>query len=161
VGYIKRTVRCILPVVRKTVLTDIARVMEIEERSHKTPWNILWHKRAIKQDNLFSIVTECDAGDVTGYCVCSDKTPAMVVENIAAFPIRLGYGRSLLNALKRMTSYGGHYESIITEVSESNKAAIAFFVAHGFQKRGVVEKPHGNPENSVSLEWKRYGGSTV
>lgn len=129
---------------RKFEFEDISRILEIERRSFKDPYDIstfllFW---ALDPDGF--LVAEVN-GSVVGYVIASHRDEEIV--SIAVMPEfrRKGVGRRLMEeAMEYLKGKGARKAELMVRVG--NVGAIKFYEGLGFEKVGVVPKYYGNED---------------
>lgn len=124
------------PFIREMRQSDVPRVAAIEREAYEFPWSA-----GIFRDCLLagytSLVLEY-RGEILAYAIMSVAAGEAHLLNlcVALSRRRAGHGRRLLEAVLERAAQAGA-DQIHLEVRPSNDAAIALYVAAGFQRVGV------------------------
>lgn len=121
---------------------DLDRLLRLELRCFGTE---RFSKRVVeaflKRDDCFVLVAE-DAGRVTGagMCVYCTRSGEGRIASVAVDPAHRGKGtgRSILSACERRLKAKGVAEFTL-EVETTNEAAVALYLGHGYQLKGIVK----------------------
>jgi len=115
---------------------DLNGVQLVEQAAYDYPWS-----RAVFRDCLLagyhSLVLEV-GGRISGYAIMSIAAAEAHILNLCVSPAlrRLGYGRSLLNALL-FKAQDSDVKQVFLEVRPSNRVAINLYLSAGFEQIGI------------------------
>lgn len=153
--------------IRRMSAADLKRVMEIAESLQDAPqWPVSAYRAALNPLNtprrIALVAEEPETGALAGFAVASLLAPQAELESIAvaAEGQRRGVGGRLLAAMvedlrtERVTE-------VILEVRASNRAALGFYQAQGFEETGRRPRYYADPQEDAVLMGLRVGASAV
>jgi len=133
-------------------LSDLGRVMEIENESFTDPYpwaefatHLLLHRRGF--------VVACADGEVVGYVLVAREVGGEGwVRSIAVVPLcrRSGVGTALMRAA--MASLAG-CDRVSLLVRKSNGAAMALYRKFSFRETGVIERYYPDGEDALKFQY--------
>lgn len=138
--------------IRKFRPSDLSRVYEIECRSFKDPYHILFLLNLYELYPSTFLVAEVD-GIVAGYIISRIVNNSGHILAVAVAPEyrKRGLGRALTEVtLKEFEEFG--LESAWLEVRLSNSAAIYLYKSLGFEEKGIVNLYYADSESAVILK---------
>ena len=137
---------------RMAALSDVPRIVEIENASMSCPWNATAYEEAIKADHAFIMVAESE-GNIAGFAVFyltppESELPDIVVDSSYRGK---GLGKELLQTsieeLKRR-----EVDTIFLEVRVSNTPARNLYTGLGFEEIGTRKYFYSNPvEDAICM----------
>lgn len=138
--------------IRRFEPRDLSRVYEIERKSFRDPYNVLFlfELHELYPDTF--LVAEKN-GEVAGYIVARQVNYSGHVLAVAVDPRyrRTGIGRKLVESvIKKLGERGAKYMWL--EVRASNSAAIKFYEKLGFEKKKFIEGYYSDGEAAVILK---------
>ena len=137
--------------VRDALVSDLAKIAEIESRSFSTPWSENAFASQLTADSVFKVLTA--DGKIVGYAVIDTQVlPESELFNIAVDPKYRGKGFSKLlmdAALAEVIQRGA--ETVLLEVRASNAAAIGLYEKYGFKQNGVRKGYYSQPKEDAVL----------
>ncbi|CEK10926.1 ribosomal protein S18-alanine N-acetyltransferase [Legionella hackeliae] len=144
--------------IRPMQQSDIARVYEIEQLSHRAPWSrdILSDCVLVGYDCRVLEVMMMSSKQIVGYIICRRNFNICHILNlcVAVAEQRKGYGEKLLEALLHSLA-NSDSDTVILEVRPSNKAALKLYKKFGFEediiKKGYYQDEHGE-EDAILLK---------
>ncbi|MGD1108188.1 MAG: ribosomal protein S18-alanine N-acetyltransferase [Terracidiphilus sp.] len=143
--------------IRPMTAADMARVMEIAASLPEAPqWPEAASLDAMNPESMHRRIALVAAGprpeSVQGFTVASLLPAQAELESIAvaAGSQRRGLGRMLFGALLNELRAGGVLE-IVLEVRASNRAAVAFYRAAGFDQTGIRRAYYADPIEDAVL----------
>jgi ribosomal-protein-alanine N-acetyltransferase len=141
---------------RRARIADADHIAQIEARSFTDPWPREGVQTVLSSRTVTAYVAESSA-HVIGYAIARDAAGVAEILDLAISPEwrRAGVATALLCALIATLEQGGVTE-VFLEVRESNRAARALYLAHGFSPAGRRSRYYRKPvEDAVLL--KRSG----
>lgn len=139
-------------IIRKFRPSDLSRVYEIECRSFKDPYHVLFLLNLYETyPDTFFVAEENSA--VVGYVISRMVNTSGHVLAIAVDPKHRnrGIGRALMNVvIEKLREFG--LEDIYLEVRISNTAAINFYKKLGFEEKGIIRSYYSDGEDAVILK---------
>ena len=143
--------------VRPMCVADLDRVLELAASLPEAPhWPLAAYRSAIDPANTPQRIAlaAADLKDETpaGFLVARLLPPEAELETIvvAAHAQRHGLGRLLLAAL-RENLRAAQVTELILEVRASNRVALGFYGAHGFEETGRRPRYYADPEDDAVL----------
>ena len=134
--------------------SDLARLIELENRCFSDPWSPLALRAELARDHLRRpLVAEVD-GVVTGYLMAWRVVEMLHILNIATDPAqrRSGVGTALLLEAARRAKDEGQ-SRITLEVRRSNDEARSFYKRHGFTETGIRPRYYAdNGEDALIMD---------
>lgn len=121
---------------RRILLEDLPRVMQVEQASYTHPWSegVMRGCMRMGYDMWLGEVDQI----IRSHAVIQMMVDEAHLLNLCVHPAlhRRGYGEQMLkHVIERSEALGAH--RIILEVRQSNKAAIKLYYASGFERIGV------------------------
>jgi len=139
-------------VIRPAKREDIDKIHRIEVLSFKDPYSrsLLTFYLSVAGERGF-LVAEVD-GRVVGYIIGVRTRGICHIISIAVHPNwrRKGIGHVLLSELIKSFAFRG-VNTFTLEVRASNKAAINFYVKHGFVQSGVIRNYYPDGEDAIIM----------
>ena len=138
---------------------DLAQVVAMENRSFVDPWAPEALEQELTPDRLRLPLVAETSGKVAGYLMAWKIVDQLHILNIATDPDfrRLGVGTALLgNAVEKAGNMG--MVEITLEVRESNQAARAFYLRHGFVTRGRRQSYYADNGEDAIIMTRRISG---
>jgi ribosomal-protein-alanine N-acetyltransferase len=151
-------------VLRRAVLEDVARVVEIEQEGFAHPWSRDLLERELGHAWSHTLLAlEPDAGGrerVLGYIVFWLVHDEVHVLNVATAleARRRGVGRALMEAAEEAGRQRGARLSTL-EVRRSNAPALALYVGLGYRQVGVRKNYYAEEREDAIVMVKVLGGS--
>lgn len=140
--------------IRPASVADLAAVVRIENLCFSDPWTPSSLLGELTADaRRLPLVAEAPEG-LVGYLMAWCVVDQLHVLNIATDPawLRRGVGTSLLREAAQRARTSG-LRTATLEVRRGNRAARAFYAAHGFRETGVRESYYAdNGEDAVIME---------
>lgn len=141
--------------VRRMILDDIDRIVEIENISFHTPWT--------RENFLFELtenrcavymVGEVD-GNVAGYGGMWKMVDEGHITNIAVDPMYrgMGVGDAILSTMVKYARENG-ITAMTLEVRTQNKPARSLYSKHGFKDEAIRKGYYTNPDDDAIIMWK-------
>jgi ribosomal-protein-alanine N-acetyltransferase len=140
--------------IRRFKLTDLGRVYEIECKSFKDPYHVLFLLNLYELYHDTFYVAEKN-GIVVGYVISRKVNTSGHILAIAVDPNhrRQGIGSILMEVVTDKLRREGA-EEIWLEVRVSNTGAIQFYKKLGFEKKGYIPHYYSDGEDAIIL--KKY-----
>jgi ribosomal-protein-alanine N-acetyltransferase len=143
--------------IRRMSAADLGSVREIAVRLTEAPnWPIAAYVAAIDTENtprrIALVAADPGNGTLAGFLVASIVSPEAELETIAvaAEGQRRGVGSRLMNALLEELRTE-QVRELILEVRASNRAALGFYRALGFEEKGRRPRYYAEPEEDAVL----------
>jgi ribosomal-protein-alanine N-acetyltransferase len=138
-------------VVRKFEPKDLNRVYEIECKSFKDPYHVMFLLNLYELYSETFFVAEKN-GYVIGYVISRKIDDKAHIIAIAVDPVNRsrGIGKALMEATMKAFKSTGVRE-VYLEVRASNAQAIRFYESLGFQKKGLLRSYYSDGEDGVLL----------
>ena len=143
--------------IRRMSATDLDRVIVIAGSLPEAPqWPASVYVAAMNPANeprrIALVATDPDSDAVIGFLLASLVPPEAELETIAVAPggQRRGIGRLLLKALAEELRTG-QVRVLLLEVRVSNRGALDFYRAQGFQETGRRSRYYADPEEDAVL----------
>ena len=137
--------------VRDALVSDLAKIAEIESRSFSTPWSENAFASQLASNSVFKVLIA--DGEIVGYAVIDTQVlPESELFNIAVDPEHRGKGFSKLlmdAALSDVIKRGA--ETVLLEVRASNAAAIGLYEKYGFVRNGLRKGYYSHPKEDAVL----------
>ena len=123
----------------------LSQAAELERLCFSQPWSES-ALAILTQQNGVGIAALTDGGKLVGYCGMLTVLDEGQITNVAVHPEfrRMGIGNALLNRLLEEANALG-VTQISLEVRESNVAAKALYLRHGFTVAGVRKRFYSHP----------------
>ena len=123
----------------------LSQAAELERLCFTQPWSES-SLAILTQQNGVGIAALTDGGKLVGYCGMLTVLDEGQITNVAVHPEfrRMGIGTALLNRLLEEANALG-VTQISLEVRESNVAAKALYLRHGFTAAGVRKRFYSHP----------------
>lgn len=123
----------------------LSQAAELEQLCFTQPWSES-SLAILTQQNGVGIAALTDGGKLVGYCGMLTVLDEGQITNVAVHPEfrRMGIGTALLNRLLEEANALG-VTQISLEVRESNSAAKALYLRHGFTVAGVRKRFYSHP----------------
>lgn len=139
-------------VVRKFEPKDLSRVYEIECKSFKDPYHVMFLLNLYELYSESFFVAEKN-GYVVGYAISRRINDKGHIIAIAVDPPNRGrgLGKALMEATTETLKSLGVRE-VFLEVRASNKGAIRFYETLGFMRRGVLKSYYSDGEDGILLK---------
>jgi ribosomal-protein-alanine N-acetyltransferase len=141
-----------MTIVRKFKPMDLKRVYEIECKSFKDPYHVMFLLSLYELYSETFFVAEKN-GYVVGYVISRKMDNKVHIIAIAVDSVNrgMGIGKGLMEAtMKTFESIG--IREVYLEVRVSNTHAIRFYEAIGFQKKGLLRSYYSDGEDGVLLK---------
>ena len=139
-------------VIRPAKREDINEICRVEVLSFKDPYsrNLLTFYLSVAGERGF-LVAEIE-GRVVGYIIGVERRGVCHIISIAVHPSwrRKGIGHALLSELIKSFAFRG-IDTFTLEVRASNKAAINFYIKHGFVQSGVIRNYYPDGESAIIM----------
>jgi len=118
-------------------LSHLPQVLQIEQRAYPFPWSDGIFRDCLKAGYSGWILND-EYGATIGYALMSMAVDEAHVLNLCIDPSaqRQGLGRMLLLHMIKLAR-AANATIVLLEVRKSNKAAIALYDSHGFQRLGL------------------------
>ena len=141
-----------MTIVRKFKPMDLKRVYEIECKSFKDPYHVMFLLSLYELYSETFFVAEKN-GYVVGYVISRKMDNKVHIIAIAVDSVNrgMGLGSALMEATMNAFESTGIRE-IYLEVRVSNTQAIRFYEAIGFQKKGLLRSYYSDGEDGVLLK---------
>jgi len=138
--------------VRKFILMDLKRVYEIECKSFKDPYHIMFLLNLNEAYPDTFLVAEKN-GFVIGYIISRRINNKGHIIAIAVDPMArgMGIGKALIEATTRVLRASGIIE-VYLEVRISNLQAIRFYESMGFNKELLLNSYYADGEDGILLK---------
>lgn len=138
-------------VVRRFKPRDLNRVYEIECKSFKDPYHVMFLLNLYELYSETFFVAEKN-GYVIGYVISRKIDNKAHIIAIAVDPVNRsrGVGKALMEATMKAFKSTGVRE-VYLEVRASNAQAIRFYESLGFQKKGLLRSYYSDGEDGVLL----------
>jgi ribosomal-protein-alanine N-acetyltransferase len=142
--------------IRRARIADTDHIAWIEARSFTDPWPREGVRAVLSSRTVTALVAESGA-QVIGYAIARDAADVAEILDLAVSTEwrRAGVATALLRELIETLERGGVRE-IFLEVRESNRAARALYLAHGFSLAGRRPRYYRKPVEDAML-LKRSG----
>ena len=144
-------------IIRKAKIEDIPAIVGMEARCFSCPWS---EKSFLSEldcaDGYFAAAEQ--NGEICGFCVARWFGDEGEVFNVCVAPEhrREGIGDALINnALEKAGKSG--VKRIFLEVRQSNGAARALYLKHGFQVCGLRKRYYDDPTEDAILMLAEIG----
>ncbi len=139
-------------IVRKFEPKDLNRVYEIECKSFKDPYHVMFLLNLYELYSETFFVAEMD-GFVIGYVISRKVDGRAHIIAIAVDPVHrgMGIGRGLMEASMRAFE-SRVVREVYLEVRVSNVQAIRFYESLGFQKKGLLRCYYSDGEDGILLK---------
>ena len=137
--------------IRRARIADTDHIARIEARSFTDPWPREGVRAVLSSRTVTAFVAESDA-HVVGYAIARDAAGVAEILDLAISPEwrRAGVATALLCELLATLERGGVTE-VFLEVRESNRAARALYLAHGFSPAGRRSRYYRKPVEDAML----------
>lgn len=135
--------------IRPAVLADLGAMVAIERRAFSDPWSEASFREALASAWTFGLVAQLARG-VVGYFIAREVAGTGEVLNLAVAPEsrRRGVGGALLDAGLAALRHR-RVSEVFLEVRESNRAAQALYLGHGFRPVGQRAAYYRNPKEDA------------
>lgn len=146
-------------VLRPLLLSDLARVAEIERHTFSDPWSAAAFRDALGQPHIRAVAAADERGGLVGYAIGLVAADEAEVLNIAVDPPARGQGigTALLEAILTELR-GAGARSVFLEVRSSNGEAIRLYRRSGFEILGARPGYYRKPREDA-LTMGRFLGS--
>jgi ribosomal-protein-alanine N-acetyltransferase len=148
--------------IRPLALRDIEAVLAIEAASFSSPWSLRTFYHILALENDFRAFIAVGSGApledvILGYGAFFDLGEECHLISLAVHPDhrRRGVGGKLL-AHMTVLAWSGGAVRITLEVRLSNKAAAAFYEAHGFSPVAIRDRYYEDDGESALVMWKHH-----
>jgi ribosomal-protein-alanine N-acetyltransferase len=141
--------------VRSLTMSDIPRVMEIEQAAFSMPWHAKTFEGLLQRTDTDLVAAERD-GKLVGYAVCWTVIDQSELGNVAVAPEARGegVGRMLMDTAMERIRRRGAVECFL-EVRESNQVARSLYLQGGFEQVGHRKRYYSNPVEDALVMRKR------
>jgi [ribosomal protein S18]-alanine N-acetyltransferase len=139
-----------------TLLTDLDRILEIEQASFVNPWTREMYLAELDNHGVsFCYLVRDSSQQVIGFCSFWRVLDELHINNLAVVPSRrgAGAGTALLREVLRESARMGA-ERATLEVRRSNEAARRLYERLGFSVAGVRRSYYTNPVEDALVLWR-------
>jgi [ribosomal protein S18]-alanine N-acetyltransferase len=139
-----------------TLLTDLDRILEIEQASFVNPWTREMYLAELDNHGVsFCYLVRDSSQQVIGFCSFWRVLDELHINNLAVVPSRrgVGAGTALLREVLRESARMGA-ERATLEVRRSNEAARRLYERLGFSVAGVRRSYYTNPVEDALVLWR-------
>ena len=146
-------------IIRKAKIEDIPAIVSMEARCFSRPWSEKSFLSELDSGDGYFTAAE-DGGEVCGFCVARWFGDEGEIFNVCVSPEhrREGIGDALMkNTLEEAERSG--IKRIFLEVRQSNGAARALYLKHGFQVCGLRKRYYDDPVEDAILMEADIGGN--
>ncbi len=143
------------PIIRTMEERDLEGILEVENKSFRTPWSKTMFEDELYNLNAHYLVVE-NMGKIVGYIGFWKIIDEGHITNIAVHPDfrKLGYGKALISALIKKAK-DMEIIAITLEVRRSNHVAISLYESFGFVSSGVRKQYYSDNNEDAIIMWLR------
>lgn len=141
--------------IRRAKLTDVPKIVEIENLSFPSPWNEQQFMDVIDDKNKLVIVKDTSSS-IEGYIVLEKVLDEASITDMAVAPAsrKKGIATELIGAVIEVAK-NDNIEKLFLEVRSTNRDAIKLYERYGFVRTGVRKGYYScNCENADLYELK-------
>lgn len=141
--------------IREMKISDLDRIMEIEEGTFTTPWS----RESFEMELNRNILAKYIIAEIEGYIIGYGGIWLIIDEghitNIAVDEKYrgLGAGNLLLEGLVKLCM-DRNIRAMTLEVRKSNEVAKSLYKKHGFTEYGIRPKYYGDNNEDAIIMWK-------
>ena len=143
---------------RRTIDADLDFVLKAEQDPANRPFIIPWprhmHLAALGNPNIAHRIAEDEKQAAVGFIILAGlQAPNASIEfrRVVVVRKRHGYGRAIVQAVKRFAFDELHAHRLWLDVKEDNDRARALYKSEGFAEEGILRECMGGPGGSESL----------
>ena len=145
-------------IIRPATINDIPEILLIEQESFSEPWSYEALQYEIDYDDSHFEVAIMN-NEIAGFCILRRLSVDAEIINVAVSKSyrRFGVGNKLIKSILDYATVN-NLQSIYLEVRQSNTAAIALYLKHGFISLGIRKDYYTGPvEDAITMVYKTGG----